>query len=700
MAGPRMQANYLLEDELNYELCVRGLFEKNADLSTKQRMFRSVLNDESKTGLSFSRQEKSGFKIEDEEFACKEKYKRIIRALDEATNFKDAKWESRLLHLKSRLQRIINELPGTAIGQHSTILELLNKINSALDDHFPTKKSVQGEIPGARAPDTEVFCDLQENERQDGEEHREDNGKKFEALDLKIKLENQTKTIESLVKENDSLRRKLNEIIGDVDLPKFRQLQQLKNLQEIEIQRLRGENAAQKRSISDCHDEIIQLQSLQSSTGREHQSNNSRPINNHTLPVNKWKPIFFGEEGKGLALNEFLSQIEFLAESECVDEVELHSKIHHLFEGRAKNWLMYARKKYTTWSTLKSELRRTFLSPEFDFRQRRQCEDRLQKRNETFSIYLAEMERMFTSLSDPLTEKQKLEILKRNMKPVYRYAVASTDINSIRDLDLYCGRLDAVGSIEREPLLEGRPRPNFERPRPSVHEIQENGTAVQPTKNEQTGVQNDVLQQNSVGEFATHNEVDEIRLKGNPSNTAKPTGLPHTNNSNSNVHPFYSNCFQNGNTQSLSGLQPFAHSGLNIGTSSALPHLPLPGMFPWMTPEMNNILAMHWYSQIATQNSCLPNQQVPTINPQTQGQFLGTQSGQNAPQQINNSVTAQQSSVGSLRRGCWNCRGSGHSFRQCPVPQTRLFCMRCGNEGVRADQCNNCSQGNEPRRAV
>jgi hypothetical protein len=50
----------------------------------------------------------------------------------------------------------------------------------------------------------------------------------------------------------------------------------------------------------------------------------------------------------------------------------------------------------------------------------RLCEDRLQQKNESFTIYLAEMERLFQSLSYTVPESQKLAILRRNMKSSYK----------------------------------------------------------------------------------------------------------------------------------------------------------------------------------------------------------------------------------------------------------------------------------------
>lgn len=65
---------------------------------------------------------------------------------------------------------------------------------------------------------------------------------------------------------------------------------------------------------------------------------------------------------------------------------------------------------------------------------------------------------------------------------------------------------------------------------------------------------------------------------------------------------------------------------------------------------------------------------------------------------INESVEAitkyeSQTSIKPIKRGtilCWNCRTEGHRFNYCPSHQRRLFCYKCGREGVVTPECPRC----------
>lgn len=43
---------------------------------------------------------------------------------------------------------------------------------------------------------------------------------------------------------------------------------------------------------------------------------------------------------------------------------------------------------------------------------------------------------------------------------------------------------------------------------------------------------------------------------------------------------------------------------------------------------------------------------------------------------------------------CWNCRKTGHGFRECEETTRSLFCYKCGNPGTTTPKCGICQQGN------
>lgn len=49
--------------------------------------------------------------------------------------------------------------------------------------------------------------------------------------------------------------------------------------------------------------------------------------------------------------------------------------------------------------------------------------------------------------------------------------------------------------------------------------------------------------------------------------------------------------------------------------------------------------------------------------------------------------------ISSNRLNCWNCGQMGHSFIDCPSPNRRVFCFKCGRDNVVTPKCPKC-QGN------
>lgn len=99
---------------------------------------------------------------------------------------------------------------------------------------------------------------------------------------------------------------------------------------------------------------------------------------------------------------------------------------------------------FSSWNELKEELKREFLSPDHDHTNESRAIARKQGPRERFQEYLLEMQKIFNSLTKPLTERKKFEIIFRNMRADYKGHVVSSDIDNLADLKKFGRRLDAT----------------------------------------------------------------------------------------------------------------------------------------------------------------------------------------------------------------------------------------------------------------
>lgn len=61
-------------------------------------------------------------------------------------------------------------------------------------------------------------------------------------------------------------------------------------------------------------------------------------------------------------------------------------------------------------------------------------------------------------------------------------------------------------------------------------------------------------------------------------------------------------------------------------------------------------------------------------------------------------VVRKSEDSSTIKATCWNCKKTGHRFRNCPQPKS-IFCFRCGNSNVIASECPNCQSKNAARKS-
>lgn len=166
----------------------------------------------------------------------------------------------------------------------------------------------------------------------------------------------------------------------------------------------------------------------------------------HTLPVSKWTIAKYDGEDQGLKLNQFLGMVHAMAVAEHASEAELFDSAIHLFKGPALQWYMTMRAtgRLVNWQHLVLELRRTFMHPDLDTLIKMKVYQRQQARHETFLQFYHGMEELFGTMSVPLPEHEKVQILLQNMRIDYKKQLNFIPIADLPTLVSAGQKIDAV----------------------------------------------------------------------------------------------------------------------------------------------------------------------------------------------------------------------------------------------------------------
>lgn len=165
-------------------------------------------------------------------------------------------------------------------------------------------------------------------------------------------------------------------------------------------------------------------------------------FNRKSIPVNQWNVKFSGDES-GLSLSEFLGEVELFAKSERLSREDLFDSAVHLFAGPARKWFKAQYLDFNSWDELVEDLKFEFQPEYYDYMLLSEIDSRFQGKDETFCSFLAEMQILFGKLGCPLGENHKLYILRKNMHSSYAVAMATIEINTVRQLAIICKRIDS-----------------------------------------------------------------------------------------------------------------------------------------------------------------------------------------------------------------------------------------------------------------
>lgn len=144
-------------------------------------------------------------------------------------------------------------------------------------------------------------------------------------------------------------------------------------------------------------------------------------------------------------VHSFIQRVEEFVHSRGIPFEKILSLAFEIFVDDALHWFRYNKDKVATWQELCILLKEDFSSKDYDYRLAAEIRSRTQGDQENITIYISIMHGMFSRLSKPMSEDEKLEILMHNIRPCYANSLAaSPPIVSIENLRSVCRNYENI----------------------------------------------------------------------------------------------------------------------------------------------------------------------------------------------------------------------------------------------------------------
>lgn len=374
-----MDVNYLLKDELEFELACRGIQNVKKVISMKKilkEIFMEELGGQSTIKLNVPLT-----CINDplsEIITCESKYQVSSLNLSEIMGRPERSSVKRLLsrlsHLLNRINLIV-PIEKSQIDRHTTLLKNVREALAKIE----TLQNIDDDGDDAQLSDDD------------------------KEILYKSLGENADRILEKI--ESYSITNDIN-LVGQQNIAKGTE----------NIQTSTSDFAKPSRGIF-SKSSTIDLNSC---------------VSRKLIPVKDWGVKY---SGKGdTSINSFLERVDELKEARNANDDDLFRYAIDLFDGDALIWFRANRHNVSNWKGLVSLLLDTFQSPYYQEDLLEEIKNRTQSKFESVNIYLAIMQNMFNRLPIKLDDEQKVTIILRNLQPHFQKALCRETFNSVAEL--------------------------------------------------------------------------------------------------------------------------------------------------------------------------------------------------------------------------------------------------------------------------
>lgn len=158
--------------------------------------------------------------------------------------------------------------------------------------------------------------------------------------------------------------------------------------------------------------------------------------------IHNWK-IKFSGDAKGMSVENFIYRVKALTTQTLNGNFDLLcDHISQLFDSKASDWFWryHQTVHQINWPELCAALLKQYKDSRTDVDFRELIRDRKQKTGETFDSFYEAVVNISDRLTEPLTEKVLVEILRRNLLPDIQHEFLNLKFESVSDLRDSCRR--------------------------------------------------------------------------------------------------------------------------------------------------------------------------------------------------------------------------------------------------------------------
>ncbi|XP_063540809.1 uncharacterized protein LOC134749720 [Cydia strobilella] len=218
-------------------------------------------------------------------------------------------------------------------------------------------------------------------------------------------------------------------------------------------------------------------------------------------------------------VRSFIQRVDEFIKARNIPASKILNYCTEIFQDNALHWYRSVRDKVDSWSELAALLRKDFDQSDYDYRLDTEIRGRTQGERESITIYLSIMDGMFSRLSNPPSEAEKLRILLHNIRPCYAstLAASSTEISTIDSLRSLCRNYETYHS--RHSQFQEPPRVTSDTVAPEFAYSRESNKSTNKFNNNTYNKQNYAFNNNyNKGQYSKNTNYNQNQNKAQQQN--------------------------------------------------------------------------------------------------------------------------------------------------------------------------------------